>query len=86
MKKGNFEIYDPDREHDACGIGAIVNIDGSQDHSVVEQALDIVEKLELHIQNGILPGKNLIVTADSLDDTVDMVSIGRILDSFCISS
>ena len=46
MKKGNFEIYNPDREHDACGIGAIVNIDGSQDHSVVEQALDIVEKLE----------------------------------------
>ncbi|MGN1414970.1 MAG: hypothetical protein ACI4WY_12080 [Anaerovoracaceae bacterium] len=48
-----------------------------------QQAL---KKLELYIQNGILPGKNLILTADSLDGAVDMVSIGRILDSFCISS
>ncbi|MBO6047297.1 MAG: glutamate synthase large subunit [Erysipelotrichaceae bacterium] len=33
-------------EHDACGIGAIVNIDGHQDHQVVDDALSIVEKLE----------------------------------------
>jgi len=35
-----------DREHDACGIGAVVHIDGRQDYSVVDQALKIVEKLE----------------------------------------
>ena len=46
MSRRSMEIYRPDREHDACGIGAIVNIDGGQDHQVVEQALDIVEKLE----------------------------------------
>ena len=45
-----------------------------------QQAL---KKLELYIRNGILPGKNLILTADSLDGAVDMLSIGRILDSFC---
>ena len=33
-------------EHDACGIGTIVNIDGRQDHRVVDDALHIVEKLE----------------------------------------
>ena len=33
-------------EHDACGIGAVVNINGKRDHRIVEQALDIVEKLE----------------------------------------
>ena len=30
----------------ACGIGTIVNIDGRQDHSVLDDALHIVEKLE----------------------------------------
>ena len=34
------------REHDACGIGTIVNIDGRKDHRVLDDALHIVEKLE----------------------------------------
>ena len=33
-------------EHDACGIGAVVNIDGRKDHKVLDDALKIVEKLE----------------------------------------
>ena len=33
-------------EHDACGIGAIVNIDGKASHTIVSDALSIVEKLE----------------------------------------
>jgi glutamate synthase (NADPH/NADH) large chain len=33
-------------EHDACGIGTIVNIDGHPDHAVLNDALNIVEKLE----------------------------------------
>ncbi|MBO5550508.1 MAG: glutamate synthase subunit alpha, partial [Lachnospiraceae bacterium] len=33
-------------EHDACGIGAIVNIDGHKDRQVLSNALSIVEKLE----------------------------------------
>ncbi len=33
-------------EHDACGIGAVVNIDGRKDHQVLDDALKIVEKLE----------------------------------------
>ena len=36
----------PQMEHDACGIGSIVNIDGRQDRRVVDDALHIVEKLE----------------------------------------
>ena len=35
-----------DREHDACGIGAVVRIDGVPEHSVMDDALSIVEKLE----------------------------------------
>ncbi|MBR6486856.1 MAG: glutamate synthase subunit alpha, partial [Lachnospiraceae bacterium] len=33
-------------EHDNCGIGAIVNMDGHDDHAVVSDALKIVEHLE----------------------------------------
>ena len=34
------------QDHDACGIGAIVNIDGKKDYQVLDDALHIVEKLE----------------------------------------
>lgn len=37
----NFEI-----EHDACGIGTVVQIDGKQSYDVIDKALHIVEKLE----------------------------------------
>lgn len=37
----NFEI-----EHDACGIGTVVQIDGKQSYDVLDKALHIVEKLE----------------------------------------
>ncbi len=33
-------------EHDACGIGAVININGKADHKVLDDALSIVEKLE----------------------------------------
>ena len=38
--------YRPDFEHDACGIGAVVNIRGVKSHKTVDDALKIVEKLE----------------------------------------
>ena len=44
--KQSMEYPSYDREHDACGIGAVVKIDGVPDHSVVDDALSIVEKLE----------------------------------------
>ena len=39
-------LYEPGFEHDACGIGAVVNIDGTKTHKIVDNALSIVEKLE----------------------------------------
>ena len=39
-------LYNPDFEHDNCGIGAVVNINGIKSHTVVDNALTIVEKLE----------------------------------------
>ena len=35
-----------DTAHDACGIGTVVNIDGTKDNKVLDDALHIVEKLE----------------------------------------
>ena len=39
-------LYSDRYEHDACGIGAIVSIDGTASYSIVNDALSIVEKLE----------------------------------------
>ena len=39
-------LYEQSFEHDNCGIGAVVNIDGSQSRKIVDNALSIVEKLE----------------------------------------
>ena len=39
-------LYRPEFEHDACGIGAVVDIHGRPSHRTVDDALKIVEKLE----------------------------------------
>ncbi|MCR5099608.1 MAG: glutamate synthase large subunit [Lachnospiraceae bacterium] len=39
-------LYDPSFEHDACGIGAVVNIKGKKSYQTVSDALSIVENLE----------------------------------------
>ena len=39
-------LYDARLERDACGIGAVINIDGHKSHGTVDEALRIVEHLE----------------------------------------
>ena len=39
-------LYDPRNEHDACGIGAIVNITGLREHDIIQQANEIVMNLQ----------------------------------------
>jgi glutamate synthase (ferredoxin) len=39
-------LYDPAFEHDACGIGFIVNIKGKKSHEIVKQALTVLENLD----------------------------------------
>ena len=38
-------LYDPAFEHDACGMGFVVNIQGEKSHSIVEEALTVLENL-----------------------------------------
>ena len=39
-------LYNPQFEHDNCGIGAVINSKGIKSHTTVENALKIVENLE----------------------------------------
>lgn len=44
--EGYRGLYHPSFEHDACGIGAVVDLKGRPSHKTVDDALKIVEKLE----------------------------------------
>ncbi|TDL31855.1 glutamate synthase large subunit [Jeotgalibacillus sp. S-D1] len=50
MKKNGYPIpqglYDPEQEHEACGIGMIANINGEKSHSIVQNAINILCNLE----------------------------------------
>ena len=39
-------LFDPAREHDACGVGFIVNLKNKPQHSIVERGLQLLENLE----------------------------------------
>jgi glutamate synthase (NADPH/NADH) large chain len=39
-------LYDPQFEHDACGVGFVANIKGVKSHTIVEQGLQINENLK----------------------------------------
>ena len=38
-------LYDPTREHDACGVGFVVDIEGRKSHAIVRQALTVLKNL-----------------------------------------
>ena len=50
----NMGFYEARREHDACGIGAVVNISGRQDHKIMEYGNQIL--LNLHHRGGKIGG------------------------------
>ena len=42
---GKCGLYDPQWEHDACGIGAVANISGRRDHSIIEYGNEVLLNL-----------------------------------------
>ncbi|MFZ7120179.1 MAG: glutamate synthase large subunit [Eubacteriaceae bacterium] len=38
-------LYDPSFEHDACGMGFVVNIKGEKSHNIIDEALTVLENL-----------------------------------------
>ena len=43
---GRAGLYDPQFEHDACGIGFVANIKGNKSHQHISDALTILENME----------------------------------------
>ena len=39
-------LYDPQNEHDACGVGFVVNIKGRKSHDIIAQGLKILQNLD----------------------------------------
>ncbi len=39
-------LYDPGLERDACGVGMVANVDGSESHLLIDQALEVLVNLE----------------------------------------
>jgi glutamate synthase domain-containing protein 1 len=38
-------LYDPAHEHDACGVGFVVNIKGERSHDIVAKGLQVLDNL-----------------------------------------
>ncbi len=38
-------LYDPQNEHDACGVGFVLNLDGRAEHKIVEKGIEVLENL-----------------------------------------
>ncbi|NLH99058.1 MAG: glutamate synthase subunit alpha, partial [Chthonomonadales bacterium] len=43
---GATGLYDPEFEHDGCGVGFVVDMKGRRSHRIIEQALEILVNLE----------------------------------------
>src|SRR5579863_4966894 len=39
-------LYDPQFEHDACGVGFVVNVKGKKSHEIIKQALTVLLNLD----------------------------------------
>ncbi len=50
MRKHGYPVqqglYNPENEHEACGIGMIANINGRKSHAIVQNAINILSNLE----------------------------------------
>src|SRR5437870_3078149 len=50
MEPGHFPakqgLYDPGHEHDACGVGFVVDLKGRASHDLIKKAVEILLNLE----------------------------------------
>src|SRR5437763_10935250 len=43
---GRQGLYDPQFEHESCGVGFVVNIKGRKSHAIIRQALEVLLNLD----------------------------------------
>ncbi len=46
MRQDNQGLYSREYEHDACGIGMLINLKGDKSHSLVDNALTVLENMK----------------------------------------
>jgi len=52
---GQQGMYDPQNEHDACGIGFVVNMKGKPSHEIIKQAIRVLRNLDHRGATGAEP-------------------------------
>ena len=45
-EKESMGLYNPENEHDACGLGFIANVKGKKSHKIIQDGIKILENLE----------------------------------------
>lgn len=45
-KNAQQGLYNPTNEHDACGVGMIVNLHGAKSHELIDSALKVLENMK----------------------------------------
>ncbi len=45
VRPGARGLYDPLNEHDACGVGFLVTIDGTRTHAIMERSVEVLKNL-----------------------------------------
>lgn len=70
LEKG---LYSPEYEKDACGVGLVVNINGSKYHDIIEKGLAVLENMAHRGAEG----------ADSKTETVPASWSRYRMSSFC---
>jgi glutamate synthase (NADPH/NADH) large chain len=74
-------MYDSNFEHDACGIGSVINIDGRKEHQLIDDALTMLENMEHRGGTGADPetgdGAGILIQIDEtfIDWTSKQASI-----------
>src|SRR6202044_514675 len=46
LRPGKQGLYDPQFEHDACGVGFVVDIKGRKSHRILQQAIQVLHNLD----------------------------------------
>ena len=55
LAPGRFGLYDPQNEHDACGVAFVVDVEGRKKHSIVEMGITALLNLEHRGASGAEP-------------------------------
>src|SRR3546814_4719661 len=82
-------LYNPQNEHDACGVGFVAHIKGRKSHAIIQQGLKILENLDHRGAVGadelMGDGAGILIQIRSEEHTSELQSLMRISYAvFCL--